>query len=251
MRLVTHGYDAMRLVSMYGPAGAARIVRALLRGGGAIEFQNRGRTYVMPNGLSTRYHLLESIEKLRGLAEHVRPLDRVIVDVGAHAGLFTAFALERAPDASALMVEPEVAMEPIIQRNLAHHTEWRLVQAAVSGAAGEATFYRAASSQESSLIPTTIRSSMESMTVPTVTLDELCRDFEQVDVLKVDVQGAEHFVLSGARETIPRVRTLLIEVSLIDSQPHRVLEELVVAFGPWRVINPVYAGADLLFERAT
>jgi FkbM family methyltransferase len=183
------------------------------------------------------------------LAEHVRPDDLVIVDVGAHSGLFTAFALERAPRASALAIEPEVAMEPIIRRNLAHHTEWRLVQAAVSVAAGEAVFYRAASSQESSLFPTTIRSAVQSMTVPTVTLDELCRDFERVDVLKVDVQGAEHLVLSGGRETIPRVRTLLIEVSLMDPQPHRVLEDLVADFGPWRVINPVYAGADLLFER--
>jgi FkbM family methyltransferase len=249
MRLVTHGYDAIRLISMYGPVGGARIVRALLRHGGTVEFQNRGRDYVMPNGLSTRYHLLESIEKLRRLAEYVRPDDRVVVDVGAHSGLFTAFALERAPEAFALAIEPEVDMEPIIRRNLMDYTDWRLVQAAISAAAGEETFYRAASSQESSLIPTTIRSATVPTTVSTMTLDEICQDFGHVDVLKVDVQGAEHLVLSGARETIPRVRTLLIEVSFMDPEPHRVLEELVADFGAWRVINPVYAGADLLFER--
>jgi FkbM family methyltransferase len=249
MRLVTHGYDAMRFISIYGAVEGARIIRALLRNGGTVEFQNRGRNYVMPNGLSTRYHLLESIEKLRRLAEYVRPNDRVIVDVGAHSGLFTAFALERAPGAFALAIEPEVAMEPIIKRNLASYTDWRLVQAAISAAAGEETFYRAASSQESSLIPATIRSATVQTMVSTVTLDEICRDLGEVDVLKVDVQGAEHLVLSGGRATIPRVRTLLIEVSLMDPEPHRVLEELIADFGPWRVINPVYAGADLLFER--
>jgi FkbM family methyltransferase len=249
MRLITHGYDALRLISIYGPVGAAKIISRLLRNGGVVEFRNRGHAYVMPNGLSARYHLLESIDKLRRLADHVRTDDRVVVDVGAHAGLFSAFALERAPHASALAIEPEAAMAPIIARNLASFANWRLVQAAVSDTPGEATFYRATSSQESSLIPATIRSASVRVTVPSVTLDELCTDLPQVDVLKVDVQGAEHLVLAGGRETLPRVRTLLVEVSLVDPQPHHVLDELVTSFGPWRVVNPVYAGADLLFER--
>jgi hypothetical protein len=59
-----------------------------------------------------------------------------------------------------------------------------------------------------------------------VTLDDLCEDIEHIDVLKVDIQGAEHLLLAGGRRTIARVRTLLIEVSLVDPNPHRVLEEL-------------------------
>jgi FkbM family methyltransferase len=125
---------------------------------GGIQFTNRGRIYTMPNGLIARYHLLESIDKLRRLAEYVRPDDLAIVDVGAHAGLFTAFALERAPGAHAVVIEPEVMMEPVIRRNLAPFTAWRLVQVAVSDVNGEATFYRASSSQESSLIASSIRS---------------------------------------------------------------------------------------------
>jgi FkbM family methyltransferase len=234
---------------MYGPIGGARIIRGLLRRGGVIQFTNRGRTYTMPNGLSARYHLLESIDKLRRLAEHVRPDDLVIVDIGAHSGLFTAFALERASGAHALVVEPEVAMEPVIRRNLAPFTDWSLVQTAVSDVKGEAIFYRAASSQESSLVPSTIWSTAVPVTVATTTLDSLCTDLDHIDVLKIDVQGAEHLVLAGGRESLARVRTLLIEVSLVDPNPQEVLAELVADFGPWRVLNSVHAGADLLFER--
>jgi len=48
------------------------------------------------------------------------------------------------------------------------------------------------------------------------TLDQLCREcglVEPIDLLKLDVQGAEGLVLKGACETLPRVRALWTEVS--------------------------------------
>lgn len=249
MRTASHAYDVLRLASAYGPWQTIRIVRSLLGAGPVVRFTQRGRAYVMPNGLSARYHLLESIAKLRRLSEFVRHDDRVIVDIGAHSGLFTAFALERAPGAKAICVEPLIELAPMIQSNLAPFSHWELVSAAVSDEQGPTAFYRAKSSQESSLVPSTIRSASEEISVQTITLDELCRDLGQIDVMKVDVQGAEHLVLGGGAASIPRVRTLLIEVSLVDPEPHRVLADLVSEFGPWRFVNPVYGGADLAFER--
>jgi FkbM family methyltransferase len=218
---------------------------------GEVRFSQQGRSYVVPNELSTRYHLLESIPKLRRLSRYVRPQDGVIVDIGAHSGLFSAFALERAPNARAICVEPLHAMAPFIRRNLAGLGRWTLVSAAISDHAGGATFHAAKSSQESSLISGTIRSPSHKTAVETMTLDELCRDLVQIDVMKIDVQGAEHLVLSGGRSTLPRVRTLLIEVSLADPEPHHVLSELEREFGTWEFVNAVHAGADLLFERET
>ena len=247
MSIVGYVLDVPRFLGRFGPVRGSQILVGLLRRGGTVTFRDGGQTYVMPNGRSTRYHLLESTAKLRRLAEHVRPDDSVVVDVGAHAGLFSAFALERAPGASALLIEPEAAMRSVIERNLVGR-DHQLVTAAVADVAGEATFYRAESSQESSLVQATIRSRSEPVTVPTVTLDELCADLPAIDVLKIDVQGAEDRVLGGG-QTLPKVRTLLIEISMADPAPHLVLAELVATFGPWRFVNPVYAGADLVFER--
>lgn len=248
IRALGYGLDALRLLSMYGLVGGVRILFALVRPRGPVTFRSRGNTYVMPSGVSTRHHLLHSVEKLHRLAEYIRPEDEVIVDVGAHAGLFSAFAAERAPNAQCLLIEPESSMRPVIERNLVGRA-WRLVSAAVSDRSGEATFFRAQSSQESSFFPDTIWSSSEPTTVPTVTLDEVCADLTTIDVLKIDVQSAEHLVLAGASETLPKVRTLLIEVSLMDPEPHVVLQRLRADFGPWTVVNEVRAGADLAFER--
>jgi len=249
MRTASHAYDVLRLAASYGPWQAIRLAGSLLGNDPALTFNQGGRSYVMANGLSARYHLLESIAKLRRLSEYVRVDDRVIVDVGAHSGLFAAFALERAPNAKAICIEPLVEMVPLIERNMSPFSRWDVVNAALSDQTGDATFYRAKSSQESSLVSSTIRSESHATTVKSLTLDHVCRDLERIDVMKIDVQGAEHLVLRGGAGTIPRVRTLLIEVSLADPEPHVVLADLLREFGPWRFINPVYGGADLLFER--
>jgi FkbM family methyltransferase len=249
--LLARAYDAIRLVKAYGPLDGPRIIGTLLSRRRTVSFKDRGRTYVIPNELSARYHLLESTQKLRRLADFVRPEDRVIVDIGAHAGLFAAFATERARGASVLCVEPDPRMSWFIAKNLAHHDKWDLASAAASDREGDATFYRARASQESSLLQSMIRSDSAPISVATVTLDELCADKSHVDVLKMDVQGAELDVLAGGTATISRVRTLLVEVTLLDTRANEVLNELSRTFGPWRVVNSVYAGADLLFERPT
>jgi FkbM family methyltransferase len=188
------------------------------------------------------------------LADYVRADDSVIVDVGAHSGLFAAFAVERAPAAMVTCIEPDPQMAGIIERNLSG-SKWRLVQAAASAEKGTSKFFRSAkSTQTSSLLKDavlTFDQSPEELTVQTVTLDEVCADLDHVDVLKIDVQGSEASVLRGAADTLARTRTVLIEVSLNDEDPVGVLTLLADIFGPWKVLNPVFMGADVVFERSS
>ena len=55
------------------------------------------------------------------------------------------------------------------------------------------------------------------VTVKTVALDDFCREqrIEHVDVLKIDVQGAEYAVLAGARDLLARHAIDLIYIELI------------------------------------
>ena len=57
---------------------------------------------------------------------------------------------------------------------------------------------------------------IERIRTPVRRLDQLCREcgfMGRIDLLKLDVQGAEGMVLEGARETLPRVRAVWTEVS--------------------------------------
>jgi FkbM family methyltransferase len=97
------------------------------------------------------------------------------------------------------------------------------------------------------------------------TLDTLCKENQfdgPVDLLKVDVQGAEHLVLAGAKATLHRTQLLLTEVSF---QPlyegSSTIEEVIAVcheqgfllkhlMEGFRAVNGELLQADALFERA-
>jgi hypothetical protein len=68
------------------------------------------------------------------------------------------------------------------------------------------------------------------------TLDKEAADLDKIDLLWIDVQGAEGRVLKGATATMPRVRAVFIEVALVNS-PYQgallfpELERMMHAFG--------------------
>jgi len=55
----------------------------------------------------------------------------------------------------------------------------------------------------------------ETITVPTDTLDNFCRGrmLGRIDFIHMDVQGAEHLVLQGARAMLPNITAIWLEVS--------------------------------------
>src|SRR5699024_7803817 len=80
------------------------------------------------------------------------------------------------------------------------------------------------------------------------TLDVLVGE-DSVDVLKIDVQGAEQLVLQGGRAVLARVGVLLIEVSFLGGDPAELLDSLRHEFGSPTVVNLVHGGADLACHR--
>ncbi len=244
----------VRLIDRLGLLGASQVIYRLVRGDPAVKFNDQGHTYSIARDSSTVYALLTSLERLRRLASYVEPTDQVVIDVGAHSGLFSAFAAERAPTAEIVVIEPDKELEPTIRANLRTHARWQLVQKAVADRSGTRPFFRnAASTQTSSLFREATSGfgpTIEELEIETITLDDLCAGFSNIDVLKIDVQGAEGMVVQGAALTLPRVRTVLIEVSMLDPEPESVLAALrAQGFGRIERVNAVYMGADLAFRR--
>ena len=59
--------------------------------------------------------------------------------------------------------------------------------------------------------------------MPTTTIDLFCEnnDIEKVDIIKIDVEGAEHIVLEGAPKTIKKHEPIIIAEILFDRQVER------------------------------
>ena len=96
----------------------------------------------------------------------------------------------------------------------------RIINKAVSSFNGETNFYETNLNGNGSLLPLGKLSKIyygstqkEKYLVKTCTLDEFYKN-EQLDILWIDVQGAENFVLDGGKETLKKIKAIFIEVSI-------------------------------------
>lgn len=138
-----------------------------------------------------------------------------VIDVGVAdgtPGLYDSF-----PEAALLLVEPLAEFEPLLARLCQEH-RGQYVLAAAGDQEGEVTLNVHTVLSGSSLLHEVEGSQVDGTprTVPTVKLDAVCaeRDLVGPYLLKVDVQGAELLVLSGAESVLEDTGVALLEVSL-------------------------------------
>jgi FkbM family methyltransferase len=140
----------------------------------------------------------------------VRPGD-TLVDVGANLGLYAVAAAKRG--ARVIAVEPDPANVRDIRRNARLNRAKVSIVQALAGAEIGAAPLALRGSPVSGNIDMYLGPTTRYGVAPVLTLDALLKD-ERVDLLKIDVEGAEIDVLRGAEQTLAekRPRAILIEV---------------------------------------
>ena len=191
------------------------------------------------------------------------------VDVGAGRGAWTRQLLAVAPGAAGLLVEAQLEMQPALAALSADHRSLD-VRIAVVGArkADVAPFYIVLGDEHrsgSSLRRELTRHPMVERTLPVVTLDEVVEGSSlarrPIALMKLDVQGSELDVLSGAPRTLGRTSFVQLEVSFVAYNEGAPMVEDVIGemlrfgFVPVDLFDRRYASgrllqADVLFGRA-
>lgn len=133
-----------------------------------------------------------------------------IIDAGAHIGLASRFFAFRYPQASILAVEPVGSNLEVLQRNAATCPRITVRSGAVWGRAaalastGEESWshtFREARAGTPSIRASTVPDLMDAM------------GWDAVDVLKLDVEGAEREIFGDAAASwLPRVKVIVIEL---------------------------------------
>jgi FkbM family methyltransferase len=143
----------------------------------------------------------------------------VFADIGANVGQYTLLAAQAVgPKGFVFAVEPEARNFARLQRNVElngfHNVDARRL--AVSESCGKAELYVAVvgrdrtNSGEHSLRPRPVWSRSDVTAVDTVTLDRIFEGASRLDMIKIDVEGAELMVLRGACETLRRLRPQIV-----------------------------------------
>jgi FkbM family methyltransferase len=159
--------------------------------------------------------------------ELINTITPVIFDVGAHVGSVTLNYRNLFPLASIYCFEPfPQSFEKLLQ-NLEGDPRSSCYKSAVSAEKGTAVLNANLSSATNSLLATGQRGSSywgaglldttSRIEVETTTIDIFLQEkgITHIDILKLDVQGAEYSVFEGAKETLSRQRVSLIYTELI------------------------------------
>lgn len=128
--------------------------------------------------------------------------DPIIIDCGANCGFATAFFKILHPKATIVAIEPSPSTFKQLEHN-ARANNWQQVQLIQAACGYQRDFVDLIESNFSSLISSSnpLRSCGSPVKVPVIEVSKLITQFERIDLLKLDVEGAEHDVFKNLVET--------------------------------------------------
>lgn len=131
------------------------------------------------------------------------------MDLGANIGLATLYLATRAPEARFICVEPSPVNADLLRRNLTPLADAVVVEAAVTSESGNIAFNDTG--------PTWGRgiSRDGGLYVKAISMDDLLARYapeRRVDLLKIDIEGAEADLFSGPMAWLDRVDCIIAEL---------------------------------------
>jgi FkbM family methyltransferase len=163
------------------------------------------------------------------------PEPETIVDLGAHRGFTTLYWKSRFPNAKVFCVEMDernaAACRELFEFNECEITVSRAAIAAADGSATYRTHDQSMRHRLSDVIATDDIFAFEGSvcTVPAITLASYLDSIglTRVDLMKVDIEGAEQHLLDSISQWAPRVSMLLMEIhhNIDTTAAKRTLEE--------------------------
>ncbi|OGW91501.1 MAG: hypothetical protein A3D28_02885 [Omnitrophica bacterium RIFCSPHIGHO2_02_FULL_63_14] len=163
------------------------------------------------------YHYVMDWEEFHLIADTLKP-GGVAFDVGANIGSYMLWMSRFVKNGRIVCFEPDPKnfarcsdlvrlnrLEPVVS----------VERLALSDKKG-ALLFSQGRDRQNHLIPEGARPAGDALAVEAVTLDDYCaaRGIERIDYLKMDVEGAELFVLRGARRLLEGRRIALIQFEL-------------------------------------
>jgi len=134
---------------------------------------------------------------------------RVIVDCGANIGITSLFLAARYPGATVLSVEPHPENFALLKANVAQVPRILPIRACVTGESQSAVRFTTDQAAWGNRIAT----NDHGMMVPAITVEELCNQngIKTIDLLKLDIEGAEEQVL-GNGTFLARTGHIIVEL---------------------------------------
>ncbi len=222
-----------------------------------MELRRWNIEYSMGAGLPQDLHLVVGTET------------PVIFDVGGNTGQSVIRFGEIWRSPTVISFEPDPISAEVLERRGPGRPNHLIVRSALTDSEGLVTLYRYPQSDLNSIYQRRSDSvfcepAIGQIEVPCTTIDNYCQEhgIRRIDLLKIDVEGAEHLVIAGATKTLQNevVSNVLIEVTFGDlfqqrSEPLELFGVMndfgyrLLGFYHQTIQNNRLAWADVLWTR--
>jgi FkbM family methyltransferase len=149
---------------------------------------------------------------------------KVFIDVGAHIGYYTMLVHKLGAE-KIIAIEPDPRVFRILNRSIEANKLDNIItinRAAYDKSNVKLELHLSTKSGLSSIFSSHLtKTRCGTIHIKTITLDEIYRslNLDKIDVVKIDVEGAESYVLSGANDIINGFRPLfLVEIKIQNQQ---------------------------------
>lgn len=174
-------------------------------------------------GFSDYQAILARHQKLLAISNLTIKRKSIVIDVGAHVGFFSKLIRDIYPDSSIYAIEPVPIIFNCLTKNFSADKNTRLYNIAISEKTKKVTMKFNAERTETSKI-----SKSGNIPIDAKSLDDFIKEqkIKHIDLLKIDTEGFEELVLSGAYKALSITKYLFIEVTIKDN-PHYTLSSLM------------------------
>jgi FkbM family methyltransferase len=207
-------------------SGVHNFVRNFARSGVVLVLGKESKPRRILSGLARGYRIYvspaDNLSYLLGTNEaHLQKAIRqyvtagdAVYDIGANVGYVSLSLASRVgPQGSVIAFEPIPQNIAAFQNNIAINgiTNVQLIECAASDQAGEAVIRLAENPSTASLVWHRNNSSATELSIRTISIDDLVESgkLAHPKFVKIDVEGAEAFVLRGMRRTLAAARPVL------------------------------------------
>lgn len=193
-------------------------VRLMLAEGKHVETNVRLRRLARDITLRGGTSDIDCFRKVFVDNEYQLPFDftpKSIIDAGANIGMATLYFRQEFPEAQIIAIEPEATNANLLRRNTAGLLNIEVIEAALWPTKKELALKDPAAEKWAFSVTEENNGGANSVKVPTVTVPELLDrfGFERLDLLKLDIEGAEKALFGdGAEAWMRRVNVIVIEL---------------------------------------
>jgi FkbM family methyltransferase len=148
----------------------------------------------------------------------VKTQPKVIVDAGANIGLATIYFANKYPGAKIITIEPEQSNFELLKENIALYQNVIPIQAALWDKNEKINLldpglgkwgFMTEKNEPSESLPGNFCHAVSAMTVEKIMQDY---NLEKIDILKIDIEGAEKEVFSDTSPWIEKVDSIIVEL---------------------------------------